>query len=491
MRTSRILALEQKYIVKEDPVEDGPEETVNLFFSANEPRLEDVANSVSVAMEQFKHYSHIRQLVLESSEVSSHTFSFLKREMLKSNEHLGFNDTVSIANESYHYSNSKSLALEGVGSFLKKIWDSIVNGFKWIVNKVKNFFGFGERNTDHIRDLEKQLSLVNKEIENVIRGFPDVDPNELQQYHPLLISDACKTNKPRLHEAYFDLQRYKKYVGLHQSSLSMGNMFELSIKELQLVINNLLSIVGNKSPTSVFIKSLSNRGSELEELLKNKPITEFPEYQEYVSGLKNNKLALGALQGILTYDKNNKAFANFNLPQEGSGKIAYYLPMLYSLSPHFISLVKEDTKEESVFKDNVLSLDVCCTDTSSISDEEISKEMITIVTPNTLLAMTKHNHAYFSKCLEGIATLDKETKETLKLDILTKQLEKLDVDGVNLPMIEVLGIVLKIISSYKSVGARLDSTVKLLETVMNNYYDICLTVHRNVCTSTKKEDILA
>lgn len=491
MRTSRILALEQKYIVKEDPVEDGPEETVNLFFSANEPRLEDVANSVSVAMEQFNHYSHIRQLVLESNEVSSHTFSFLKREMLKSNEYLGFEDTISIANESYHYSNSKSLALEGIGSFLKKIWDSIVNGFKWIVNKVKNFFGFGERNTDHIRNLEKQLSLVNKEIEDVIRGFHDVDPNELQQYHGLLTSDACKTNKPRLHEAYFDIQRYQKYVSLHQSSLSMGNMFELSIKELQLAINNLLGIVGNKSPTSVFIKSLSNRGSELDELLKKTPITEFPEYQEYISGLKNNKLALGALQGILTYDKNSKAFANFNLPTEGSGRIAYYLPILNSLSPHFISLVKEDTKEDSVFKDNVLTLDISYTDNSSISDEEIGKEMITIVTPNTLLAMTKHNYAYFSKCLEGIETLDKETKETLKLDILTKQLEKLDVDGVNLPMIEVLGIVLKIISSYKSVGARLESTVKLLETVMTNYYDICLTVHRNVCTSTKKEDILA
>ena len=492
MRSSRILALEQRYIVKEDPVEDGPEETVNLFFSANEPRLEDVVNSVSVAMEQFNHYSHIKKLVLESSEVSSHTFSFLKREMLKSNNYLGFDDTIFIANESYHYSNSKSLALEGIGSFLKKIWDSIVNGFKWIVNKVKNFFGFGERNTDHIRSLEKQLSLINKEIENVIRGFPDVDPNELQQYHPLLISDVFKNNAPILHEAYFKIQRYKKYVSLHQSSLSIENMFELSIKELQLAINNLLSIVGNKSPTSVFIKSLSNRGSELDDLLKNTPITQFPEYQEYVSGLKNSKLALGALQGILTYDKDNKAFANFNLPQEGSSKIAYYLPILHSLSPHFISLVKDDTKEDSVFKDNVLSLGICYTDTSSISDDEISKEMITIVTPNTLLAMTKHNYAYFSKCLEGIATLDKETKETLsKLDILTKQLEKLDVDGVNLPMIEVLGVVLKTISSYKSVGARLVSTVELLETVMNNYYDICLTVHRNISTSTKKEDILA
>ena len=54
----------------------------------------------------------------------------------------GFTDSVNIANESYHYTNSKTLALEGIGEFLKKIWDSIVNGFKWIVNKFKNLFGF-------------------------------------------------------------------------------------------------------------------------------------------------------------------------------------------------------------------------------------------------------------------------------------------------------------------------------------------------------------
>ena len=488
MRTSRILALEQKYIVKEDPVEDGSEETVNLFFSANEPRLEDMANSVSVAMEQFKHYSHIRQLVLESSEVSSHTFSFLKREMLKSNEYLGFEDTVSIANESYHYSNSKSLALEGIGSFLKKIWDAIVNGFKWIVNKVKNFFGFGERNTNHIRDLEKQLLLVNKEIENVIRGFPDVDPNELQQYHPLLISDHCMNSRTPLYQWYTGLQLYKKYVSLQQHSSSIENMFELSIKELQLAINNLLSIVGIKSPISMFIKSLSERGEELDDLLKNRSITELDEYQQFVSSLKNSKLVFGSNQGVLSYDKNNKAFANLNLSEEAISKTVYFLPLLLSSRPCFVSLEKIATKEDSVFKDNALAFRVDGVEASSMSNDEVLRETINIVTPNTLLVMTKQNHAAFKKCIEGIETLGKEAPN---LENLTKELSRLNVDDVSQPITEVLGLVLTTVTSYISLGNHLNATKDLLGTIMTNYYNLCLTIHRNVCTSTKKEDILA
>lgn len=489
MRTSRILALEQKYIVKEDPVEDGPEETVNLFFSANEPRLEDVTNSVSVAMEQFNHYSRIKQLVLESSEVSSHTFSFLKREMLKSNEYLGFEDTISIANESYHYSNSKSLALEGIGSFLKKIWDSIVNGFKWIVNKIKNFFGFGEKNANHIRDLEKKLALVNKEIDEIIKGFPDIDSSELQQYHPLLISEACKNNKPELYNAYKTLQKYMKYVNLHHPSLSIENAFELSAKELQLVIGNLLSIIGNKSPTSVFLKALSGRGQQLDEELRTKNIKEFPEYLDYVRNLKTEKDTMGGQQGILTYDKNSITFANFNLPPEGTGKIVYFLPMVLSIAPWFLTLNKAETKEDSVFKDNVLVFKNSPTDTSSISDTDIDKKIINIVTPNTLLSMSRQFSSLFTKCTnEGMGSLAKEVPD---LEGLVKNLERFNADTVQTDIIEVLALIVKVISSYSPVGESLKAYGNNLLDCYLSYRNIANVIYSNIIGSTKKEDILA
>lgn len=488
MRSSRILALEQKYIVKPDAVEEGPEEKVSLFFSANEPSLEEMANSINVAIEQYHHYNHIKKLTLESSEVSPHTFSFLKKQMLRSNELLGFKETVSLAKEDYHHTNSKSLALEGIGSFLRKIWDSIVNGFKWIVNKIKNFFGFGEKNTNHIRDLEKKLALVNKEIDEIIKGFPDIDSNELQQYHPLLISDACRINKPELYNAYKTLQKYKKYVNLHYPSLSIENAFELSAKELQLVIGNLLSIIGNKSPTSVFLKALSGRGHQLDEELKTKNIKEFPEYLDYVRNLKTEKDTMGGQQGILSYDKNSRTFANFNLPPEGTGKIVYFLPMLLSIAPWFLTLNKAETKEDSVFKDNVLVFKNSPIDTSSISDNDIDKEIINIITPNALLSMSRQFSALFTKCTnEGMDSLAKEVPD---LEGLVKNLERFNHDTVQTDIIEVLALIVKVISSYSPVGESLKAYGNNLLDCYLSYRDITNVIYSNIIGSTKKEDIL-
>lgn len=488
MRSSRILALEQKYIVKEDQVEEGPEETVSLFFSANEPSLEEMANSVSVAMEQYQHYSHVKKLVLESSEVSSHTFSFLKREMLKSNNDLGFEDTVWIAKEDYYQSSSKSLALEGISSFLKKIWDSIVNGFKWIVNKIKNFFGFGEKNTNHIRDLEKKLALVNKEIDAIVKGFPDIDSNELQQYHPLLISDACRIDKPELYNAYKTLQKYKKYVNLHYPSLSIENAFEQSAKELQLVIGNLLSIIGNKSPTSVFLKALSGRGQQLDEELKTKNIKEFPEYLDYVRNLKTEKDTMGGQQGILSYDKNSRTFANFNLPPEGTGKIVYFLPMLLSIAPWFLTLNKAETKEDSVFKDNVLVFKNSSIDTSSINDNDIDKEIINIITPNALLSMSRQFSAIYTKCTnEGMGSLAKEVPD---LEGLVRNLERFNLDTVQTDIIEVLDLIMKVVFSYRPVGESLKAYGNNLFRCYSDYCTVTDAIYKNIIRSTKKEDIL-
>lgn len=488
MRSSKILAIEQKYIVKPDAVEEGPEEKVSLFFSVNEPSLEEMANSINVAIEQYQHYTHIRKLTLESSGVSSHTFSFLKKQMLKTNELLGFQETVSLAKEDYHYTNSKSLALEGIGSFLKKIWESIVNGFKWIVNRIKNFFGFGEKNANHIRDLEKKLALINKQIDEVVKGFPDVDSNEFQQYHSLLISDACRSNKPELYNAYKLLQKYKKFVNLHHPSLSIENAFELSAKELQLVIANILSIIGNKSPTSVFLKALSGRGHQLDEELKNKNIKEFPEYLDYVRSLKTEKDTMGGQQGILVYDKNNRVFANFNLPPEGTGKIVYFLPMVLSIAPWFLTLNKAETKEESVFKDNVLVFSHNPTDTSSISDYDIDKEIINIVTPNTMLSMSKQFSALFTKCTnEGMGSLAKEVPD---LEGLVKNLERFNHDTVQTDVIEVLALIVKVISSYSRVGESLKAYGNNLLDCYMGYRDVTDAIYSNIISSTKKEDIL-
>lgn len=486
MRSSRILAIESKYIVKEDPIEEGPEETVSIFFSANEPKLDDVVNSVNVAIEQFNHYNYVKKLLTESKEVSSHTFSFLKKEIIKSNNYLGFDDSVSIAKEDYHYTNSRTLALEGVGSFLKKIWQSIVDGFKWIVNKVKNFFGFGERNTNNIRDLEKKLDLVNREINEIIRGFPDVNVGELQQYHSLLISDECKDKNRKMFDVYQRLQRYSKIVKIHYPSTTIENAFEFNTKELQLAIGNVTNIVGNKSPTSVFIKALSGM-TNLEEALKNQNIKEFSVYQDYVRNLSTSKDALKGMQGVITYDKNDKIFSNLNISDQDS-KIVYCIPFLLSETPFFISLdLLETTLEDSSFKDKVLLLKARTTDTSNVNEDSYKGEQINIVTPNTLLSMTKQFSSNFAKCSKALDDVDKEVPD---IKTFVSNLQRLDSENVKIEFTEVLGIVLRIVNAYETIGRYINMYYNNLTSYVEDYFLLCTDIYKNAAMSTDKTDLI-
>ena len=486
MRSSRILAIESKYIVKEDPIEEGPEETVSIFFSANEPKLDDVVNSVNVAIEQFNHYNYVKKLLTESKEVSPHTFSFLKKEIIKSNNYLGFDDSVSIAKEDYHYTNSKTLALEGVGSFLKKIWQSIVDGFKWIVNKVKNFFGFGERNTSNIRDLEKKLDLVNREINEIIRGFPDVNVGELQQYHSLLISDECKDKNRKMFDGYKSLQRYSKLVKIHYPSTTIENAFELNTKELQLAIGNVTNIVGNKSPTSVFIKALSGM-TNLEEALKNQNIKEFSVYQDYVRNLSTTKDSLKGMQGIMTYDKSDKIFSDLIISDQDS-KIVYCIPFVLTIAPFFISLdLLEVTKEDSPFKDKVLILKARTTDASGVDENTYKGEQINIVSPNTLLSMTKQFTSNFNKFREAFISLNKDIPD---IQTLVNKLQSIDPDKVNIELTEVLGIVLKTVSTYGNISSFINAYYHNLNFYVQEYFSICTDIYKNAAMSTDKTDLI-
>ncbi len=490
MNKSRLLALEQKFIVRDDPVEDGPEETVNLFFSADQPRLDDVINSVNIAIEQFSHYAYVKDLLSQSKEVSPHTFSFLKKEIIKSNSYLGFTDSVNIANESYHYTNSKTLALEGIGEFLKKIWNSIVNGFKWIVNKFKNLFGFGETNKNNIRELEKQMEITNREIANIIRDFPDMDTSGLQEYHSILISEKCHKDKEGMFNAYRRLQQFVYFTNRSHGVSNIDQVFEISKKEMELMLMNLVKLMGVTSATGVFLKALDV--SKLTETLKDKPISEFETYQHYLSGLKIDKDTLNGTMGIIPYDKSNVKLNPF-LAIPHSPEPKFCLPLLASPDPSFISISHLQLEDkQNKLHDLIPLVQYHGLDLTKIPDDS-KRTTVNIVSPNRLIELQKSfftSYAQWSKIASDLKTSIED------LNRLASGLEKLDPAYVatKQEFVSIMANLLKSTSSFTNVIVKIndvkDSNMAALKQLTEDYAGLCLRIYNDIGTQPNKENFL-
>lgn len=259
-----------------------------------------VIDGVSMAMDLALECLDIRRSVSTRTEMSKKEYADARAWVYENSAKIGMDIELSLAAE--HEGNRVSLALEGLGSFLSKIWQMIVNGFKFIGNVLKRIFGVYEDTVK--KDYDRTIS-------NLQLRAQKIKDNE---YH----YDTQKLNESLIKDNRVQVFKNNVLVHLDNSGfVDIRSFVDQQQNKLKAVVNLLLALVGDASPTNNYI--IKNKGHLVSPLT---PVQDTQDFKELITSLQTNKnTCLSILPTADNTDDLKKAFLSIYNSRNSDEKI--------------------------------------------------------------------------------------------------------------------------------------------------------------------------
>lgn len=137
-----------------------------------EPEIRYVIEGVAVSIDSACEALVRKDEIIKDDSFSVENYHALKTWMYEKTAMVGIEFRLPITLE--HEGNVKRLALEGIGEFFSKLWESIKAGFRWIFDLLKRLFGVS--NEAKLKNYEHRIKILKekaKELEQK-RGLIDI-----------------------------------------------------------------------------------------------------------------------------------------------------------------------------------------------------------------------------------------------------------------------------------------------------------------------------